>query len=135
MPNTILIPVAMDQETLVAGKIDVARRNLAEGGRIVLLTVLEQIPAFAAEMVSVKTENHLTQKILAKLEAVAAGASDIECRVATGKAGMAIVACAREISADLIIVGAHHPSAMDYFLGSTASRVTRRAECSVYVMR
>ncbi|MEM1314723.1 MAG: universal stress protein, partial [Pseudomonadota bacterium] len=84
---------------------------------------------------TVKTENHLTQKILGTLQEVAAGAPDIECRVATGKAGMTIVETARDVAADLIIVGAHAPGTMDYFLGSTASRVTRRAACSVYVMR
>ncbi|MCX8227744.1 MAG: universal stress protein, partial [Sulfitobacter sp.] len=53
----------------------------------------------------------------------------------TGKAGVRIPAVANEIGADLIIVGAHHPSAVDYFLGSTASRVARRATCSVYIVR
>ena len=135
MPNSILIPVAIDHEPLVDRKIAAARTMLAPGGTITLLTVLEQIPGFTAEFVTVKSENHLTTKIMSNLEAIAAGAEDVICKVATGKPGVRITEVAREIGADLIIVGAHHPSAVDYFMGSTASRVARRASCSVLVQR
>jgi len=135
MPSSILIPVAIDHEPLVARKIATARRMLDPGGSITLLTVLEQIPGFAAEFVTVKSENHLTDKIMAKLKAVAGGAGDIACKVTTGKPGLRIVEVAEEIGADLVIVGAHHPSAVDYFMGSTASRVARRAACSVLIQR
>jgi nucleotide-binding universal stress UspA family protein len=135
MPNSILIPVALDHEPLAVQKIASARSLLAPGGRITLLTVLEQIPSFAAEFVTVKSENHLTNRIMEKLKSVAGDATDIDCMVTTGKPGVRIPAVATEINADLIIVGAHNPGAMDYFLGSTASRVVRRASCSVYVLR
>jgi universal stress protein F len=135
MPKSILIPVAIDHEALVAEKITLARQLLAPGGKITLLTVLEQIPGFATEFVTVKAENHLTARMMEKLKAVAGNADDIDCNVTTGKAGVRIPAVANEIGADLIIVGAHHPSAVDYFLGSTASRVARRATCSVYIVR
>lgn len=135
MPKSILIPVAIDHEALVAEKIAHARKILAPGGKITLVTVLEQIPGFATEFVTVKSENHLTTRMMEKLKAVAGDAHDIECMITTGKAGVRIPAVANEIGADLIIVGAHHPSAVDYFLGSTAARVARRATCSVYILR
>lgn len=135
MPQSILIPVAIDHEPLVGRKIATARQMLEPGGKITLLTVLEQIPGFTAEFVTVKSENHLTAKIMSSLEALADGAEDIACQVAVGKPGVKISEVAGEIGADLIIVGAHHPSAMDYFLGSTASRVARRAPCSVLIQR
>lgn len=135
MPKSILIPVAIDHESIVAEKIAHARNILAPGGKITLLTVLEQIPGFAAEFVTVKSENHLSNQMLKKLKAVAGDAPDIDCMITTGKAGVQIPAVASDIGADLIIVGAHHPSAVDYFLGSTASRVARRATCSVYILR
>lgn len=135
MPSSILIPVAIDHEPLVKRKIETARKMLEPGGTITLLTVLEQIPGFAAEFVTVKSENHLTAKVMANLEAVAGDADDIDCKVTTGKPGVRITEVAKEIGADLIIVGAHHPSAVDYFMGSTASRVARRAACSVLIQR
>ncbi|WP_293573024.1 universal stress protein [Phaeobacter sp.] len=135
MPKSILIPVAIDHEPLVAQKLATARDLLQPGGKITLLTVLEAIPGFTAEFVTVKSENKLTTKILAQLKQQAGDATDIDCRVATGKPGVKIAEVARDIGADLIIVGAHHPSAMDYFLGSTAARVARRAPCSVFIQR
>ncbi len=135
MYKSILIPVAIDHEELVADKIATARKLLAAGGKITLLTVLEQIPGFAAEFVTVKSENHLTDKIMGSLKSIAGEETDVVCQVETGKPGVRITEVAREIGADLIIVGAHHPSAMDYFLGSTAARVSRRASCSVLIQR
>ena len=135
MPKSILIPVALDHEPLVDAKIATAREMLKPGGTITLLTVLEQIPGFTAEFVTVKSENHLTAKVMENLEKLAAGAPEISCEVTTGKPGIRITEVAQEIGADLIIVGAHHPSAVDYFMGSTAARVARRATCSVLVQR
>lgn len=135
MVKSVLIPVALDHEPLVEKKIATARRIMDEGGQITLLTVLEQIPGFTQEFVTVKSENHLTTKVMENLERLAAGAPDITCKVETGKPGIKIVEFAQDNGIDLIIVAAHHPSAMDYFLGSTAARVARRATCSVLVER
>lgn len=135
MYKHILIPVALDHETVVPRKLALARRLLAEGGRITLLTVLEDIPGFVAEFIDVKAKNNLTQKVTEKLAAAAAGEAGVECRVVSGKAGVQITRFASENGVDMIIVGSHRPGATDYFMGSTAARVARRAECSVHVMR
>ncbi|MEX0345569.1 MAG: universal stress protein [Rhizobiaceae bacterium] len=135
MHKHILIPVALDHEAVVPKKIELARHLLAPGGRITLLTVLEDVPGFVAEFVDLKPVNHLTQHIKEKLDAVAGGAADISTEVVKGKAGLRITGFAEENGVDLIVVGSHHPGARDYFLGSTASRVTRRAPCSVYILR
>ena len=135
MYNHILIPTALDHESFVPRKIEVARRLLAEGGRITLLTVLENVPGFVAEFVDMKPVNHLTQRIKEKLDQVAGGADDIHTEVVTGKPGLRVATYAKENNVGLIIVGSHHPNAQDYFLGSTASRVARRAPCSVYILR
>jgi len=135
MPHSILIPTAIDHEHLVGRKIALARKLLEPGGRITLLTVLEVIPSFVAEFVTVKTENRLTEKILARLEQTAGGAPDIDCAVVQGKPGIRIVDHATENGCDLIVVGAHDPTAGEYFLGSTAARVARRAKCAVHILR
>ncbi len=135
MHQHVLIPVALDHEEFVPRKIDLARHLLDDNGRISLLTVLEDVPGFVSEFVDLKPANHLTQKIKSKLDAVAGGADDISTHVVTGKAGVQIAEFARQNGVDLIVVGSHHPTAQDYFLGSTASRVSRRAPCSVYILR
>lgn len=135
MYKHVLIPVALDHETLLANKLDNARHLMAERGKITLLTVLENIPGFVSEFVTMKIDNHLTTKIEAKLQEAAGGDESIHCSVVTGKPGVQIALFAEENDVDLIVVGSHHPSAQDYFLGSTASRVVRRAGCSVLVVR
>ncbi|MBT8456069.1 MAG: universal stress protein [Rhodobacteraceae bacterium] len=135
MHDKILIPVAIDHEPVVAQKIEVARKLLNPGGKITLLTVLEAVSGFVAEFVTVKSENHLTQRIQSRLEEAAGGADDIDCQVITGKPGVEITRFAADEGCGLIIVGSHRPGVEDYFLGSTASRVVRRSPCSVYVLR
>ncbi len=135
MHKHILIPVAIDHEPMVARKIEVARALLSPRGRITLVTVLEQISGFVAEFVTTREENHLTKRLLGRLEAVTGGASDIEVKVITGKPGVEIARYARDNGCDLIVVGSQAPGASEYMLGSTASRVVRRASCSVHVLR
>ncbi|MEM1274502.1 MAG: universal stress protein [Pseudomonadota bacterium] len=112
-----------------------ARKLLKPGGKITLLTVLENIPGFVSEFVTLKSENHLTQVMREKLEAVAGDAKDIAVAVRTGKPGVEIVVYAEDEAVDLIIVGSRKPGITDYFLGSTAARVARRAPCAVYIQR
>jgi universal stress protein F len=135
MYSNILVPVALDHEALIPKKLDLARRLLSEGGRITVLTVLESLPGYVAEYVTVKSENHLTDLVRGKLDAAIGGAQDVTTEVRTGKAGMEIVAYAQSHGCDLIIVASHRPGLQDYFLGSTAARVSRRAPCSVMVVR
>ena len=55
--------------------------------------------------------------------------------VATGKIYQQILRVAKEIGADLIVMGSHHPELSDYLLGPNAARVVRHADCSVMVVR
>jgi nucleotide-binding universal stress UspA family protein len=55
--------------------------------------------------------------------------------VAAGKIYQEILRVAKEIGADLIVMGSHHPELSDYLLGPNAARVVRHADCSVMVVR
>jgi nucleotide-binding universal stress UspA family protein len=55
--------------------------------------------------------------------------------VRAGHPGNQILDLAEETNADLIIVASHRPGLQDYFIGSTAGRVVRHANCSVLVTR
>lgn len=135
MYQSILVPVALDHEGLLDRKIEVARKLLASGGRITLLTVLENVPGFVSEFVTVKSENHITAKVNERLSKVIGDAPDMSHQVLVGKPGVVITRYARENDIELIIVGSHQPGIEDYFLGSTASRVARRSPCSVLIVR
>jgi universal stress protein F len=135
MPKHILIPVALDHENVLSRKLALADQLLDEGGKITLLTVLENVPGFVAEMVTVREENHLVAKVRERLEKARGDRADIEIAVDSGKAGVVIAHYAETHDVDLIIVASHKPGLQDYFLGSTAARVSRRAPCSVYILR
>lgn len=135
MYEKILIPVDLDHEELVPPKLEIARRLLAPGGKITMITVLESVPGYVSEFVMDKPENHLSQKVGAALRALSGDAEDIDIHVCTGKPGVEISQYADDTGAGLIIVGSHRPGLRDYFLGSTAARVVRRAPCSVLVAR
>jgi universal stress protein F len=73
--------------------------------------------------------------VLKRLESVAPDAADVQSKVITGKPGVEIARYAGTNKIDLIIVGSQAPGAVDYALGSTASRVVRKSPCSVLIVR
>ncbi|MEO0542603.1 MAG: universal stress protein [Pseudomonadota bacterium] len=135
MYDHILIPVALDHEALVEKKIETAQQLLSTDGKITLLTVLENVPGFVAEFVTVKSENHISNKVRERLEEVVGDRSNMAVSVITGKPGVEITRFAKSGDVDLIVVGSHQPGIEDYFLGSTAARVARRSPCSVLIVR
>ncbi|HXF83512.1 MAG TPA: universal stress protein, partial [bacterium] len=69
-------------------------------------------------------------------EALHGTTARIETQVRVGAPAEQILACAREWSADLVVVGAMGQSAAPrYFVGSVAERVLRHAVCDVLLAR
>ena len=135
MYKNILIPVALDHGSDVSDEIKVARRLLSEGGKITLLSVVEQVPGYVAEYVTVKPESKILNEVGARLEAITEGQPDLIHVEVSGNPGVEITNFADKCGAELIVVGSHRPGLQEYFLGSTASRVVRRAPCAVLVLR
>ncbi len=135
MYKKILIPVALDHDVDVLVSISTARCLLAERGKITLVAVVEDVPVYVAEYATVKPAEHIRDDLKQRLRALAEGQENLEVAVLTGKPGVAIPDLAAETSADLIVINSHKPGVEDYFLGSTASRVVRRAPCAVLVLR
>lgn len=111
--------------------------NLLEaGGRIVLLSVVEDLPGYVLAdvppsiMADARKE---TETRLLDLRHEYSLSADIEVR--HGAPARAILACAEAQEADLIILASHRPDFSNYFLGATADRVVRHAQCSVLVDR
>lgn len=74
----------------------------------------------------------------ALLEAKAKAGPNVSVRtlLADGDAHTQIVECARQNSADLIVIGTHgHTGLKHALLGSTAERVVRTADCAVMTVR
>ena len=133
MYKNILMAVAPDHEGDIAGMIERGRGLLSDGGRITLLSVVEELPGYVAEYVTVKPEGEILKQVGERMKAVAK--SDVTVEVVSGHPGVAIPDFAERMGADLILVSSHRPGLQEYFLGSTAARVVRRAPCSVLVLR
>ncbi len=136
MYKTILVPI--DMSHLVEGKstIDVAVRHAVEGAKIILLNVVEEIPNWAAvELPSDLLDKSMESSHLERKAIATASGIKMEVEVRTGHSYNTILDVAEEKDADLIVIASHRPGFQDYFLGSTAAKVVRHANCSVLVIR
>jgi nucleotide-binding universal stress UspA family protein len=134
MYETILVPVDLSHPEQGSKALGIARQIGSGQSRIVALYVAAEIPAFiAGQLPTGVTEKNLANA-RAELSALAdeAGA---ESEVRSGHSATSIIEYAKEIGAELIIIASHRPGLEDYFLGSTAARVVRHAECPVLVDR
>lgn len=135
MYSHILVPVAYDHDNDQGQPLDIARRLCREGGKVTFLHVMEEIPSYAINYMPDDFRDEARESIHADLAQRAAGFPSAEARVVMGHSGRAIVEFAEEHGVDLIVMNSHRPGIGDFFLGSTAARVVRHAQCSVHVIR
>ena len=136
MYKSILLPIDLSEIERGRVMIDLAQKLAEKDTKVRLLNVTVDVPAFGAAQVPndvIKTAMTTARKTLEGLITAAGIKADAEVRA--GKPGPTILTSADECGADLIIIGSHKPGLQDYFLGSTAARVVRHAQCSVLVMR
>jgi len=136
MYNTILVPIDMAHAAEGKANIDLATQHAAAGASIILLNVVEDIPNWAAVELPAGLLDQSIHSSLSELKAIAAATGmKMEVEVRTGHSYNTILEVAKEKNADLIIIASHRPGLQDYFLGSTAAKVVRHANCSVLVVR
>jgi universal stress protein F len=123
MYSTIIVPTDFLDEEATIRSLTKAEK-LSDGGRIILLHVLEAVPYLVS-----MTRETMDQWI--KKSGVDA---EVEVRH-DGSSYHNIIESAKEHKADLILINSHTPRLQDYLLGSTASKVVRHAQCSVLVDR
>ncbi|MCP4077685.1 MAG: universal stress protein [Gammaproteobacteria bacterium] len=136
MHKTVLVPI--DIAHLREGKatIDIALANAGEDSSIILLNVIEDIPKWAAAQLPRGTLDKSKQAAYQELNAIAQSFSvPIEVDIRMGHTYKVILDVAEEKKADLIVIASHRPGFQDYYLGSTAAKVVRHANCSVHVVR
>jgi universal stress protein F len=133
------IIVAIDLSHGEAGKglLDKALKLVDEGGTVRVLSVLEEVPSYiAAELPRDLNDRRSAEArvelgLLLPKDTTPAVVSEVR----TGSPSAQILQCAEDVSADLIMLASHRPGLSDYFIGSTAARVVRHAQCSVLVSR
>jgi len=135
MYKHILVPVSFEEDRDAAGAIDVARLLAEDDGRITLLHVMEQIPAYAINYIPEGYLSESRKAIEAELAGMAGNLPRAQGLVIDGHSGRTILDWAQANDADCIIIASHRPGMQDLLLGSTAHQVVRHANCAVHVVR
>ncbi|MBW6421190.1 universal stress protein [Rhizobium sp. XQZ8] len=109
---------------------------LSDGGIILLINVVEDLPGYLVSDLSVEMTVKARQEaeeMLIALKAKAAVPANIE--ICQGSPAREILGVAQEEQADLIMIASHVPDLSNYFIGATADRIVRHATCSVLIDR
>lgn len=136
MYDTILVPIELSHKHSGVNAIKIAKNLTKDGGEIILLNVMADIPAYVEVVIPKDLLNESKERVLAELTKIAKDEgidSNVELR--SGHAADSILRVADSHNVDLIIIASHQPGLSDYFLGSTAARVVRHARCPVLVDR
>jgi universal stress protein F len=134
MYNTILLPLALDQGH-AATMMKLANKLKAEGGKIIAVHVIDQIPGFASYYITDENKKNIQAEAEKAIHERIGDDESVSAVVLTGHPGRTVTDYAEEIGVDCIIVGSHKPGVKDFFLGSTAARIMRYAKCSVHILR
>jgi nucleotide-binding universal stress UspA family protein len=134
MYKTILVPIDLSHLEHGRKTLEIAREIGGKQGRVVGLYVAPDIPSYVVAELPEGLLHKNLERALAELNPLAdeVGAHS---KVLAGHPPAKILEYAAEIGADLIVIASHRPGLQDYFLGSTAARVVRHAECAVLVDR
>jgi nucleotide-binding universal stress UspA family protein len=136
MYKHILVPIVFDHGERGDAAIDVARKLLDADGKISLVHVMEDIPAFVTSQLPEGVMESNRTEVTNNLSAMANKIGDIaSADVVGGRASRAIIEYGEKHGTDCIVIASHKPGFEDYFLGSTASRVVRHAKCCVHILR
>ncbi|MEL7258798.1 MAG: universal stress protein [Pseudomonadota bacterium] len=135
MYNHVVVPVSFDEDRDAAGAMEIAEAVMAEGGRISLLHVIEQIPAYATSYLPSHYLEDRHEAIKAELDKLAKDLPNATGVVVDGHSGRTILDWSSDNGADCIVIASHRPGMQDLLLGSTAHYVVRHAKCAVHVVR
>ena len=135
MHRHILVTVAFDTDHEPEQSLQAARVLLSPGAKVTVLHVKENIPGYAISCIPPDYDAELKLAIRNRLEALAAQFENGAGVLIEGRSGQTILEWAEANQVDCIVIMSHRPGLQDYFLGSTAGRVVRHAQCSVHVIR
>ncbi|MFC4352044.1 universal stress protein [Fodinicurvata halophila] len=136
MYKTVIVPLDLSHTERLQPMVSAARQLSSEDAEILLVNVIEDIPAYVRSQVPQSIRDERDEEVRKHLHKIAKenGLSE-NIMVRTGHAATEILAAAKEKKADLIVIASHKPGFGDFLIGSTAARVVRHAACTVHVVR
>ena len=135
MYKNILIPVVYDPDHTPDAALEAAKALRHPQAHVTLLHVIEELPGYATPYVAADYIEQSRQQVTDRISEIAATVEGGRPVVVHGHSARTILAYAEENNIDCIIVSSHKPGVQDYFLGGTAARVVRYAQCAVHVCR
>ncbi|MEM9061640.1 MAG: universal stress protein [Pseudomonadota bacterium] len=136
MYKKILIPIALESGHRGDDAIRTAKLLADDGAEIVLLHVIEDLPTYVRVEIPDDIFKNAVREAEDSLKQMAAQSSaNAKAVVVGGHPGVTIIDYAETHGVDCIVIASHRPDLSDYFLGSSAARVVRHANCSVHVIR
>ncbi|HCR1102569.1 TPA: universal stress protein UspF [Klebsiella aerogenes] len=144
MSRMILVPIDISDKEFTQRVIrHVESEARVDDAQVHFLTVIPSLPYYASLGMAYTAElpamDELRAESEAQLRELAKGFAIPEDRmyfhVAEGSPKDKILALAKSLPADLVIIASHRPDITTYLLGSNAAAVVRHAECSVLVVR
>ena len=133
MYKKILIPIAPDHQQTSAEALVLANKLADPDAELIALSVVEDIPHYVQSYLPPDSiENNISA--VAKALAVEVNGTGATPTVVMGHSAQTILDWAENHDVDLIVIASHRPGLQDYFLGSTAARVVRHAQCAVPVL-
>lgn len=140
MFKSILVPIDIDQpsswELALPQAIELAQAGKAS---VAVVTVVKDLKAifeglhfpFQTELMISAARDRLV-KIVSGYRTAGVPLTEV---VRFGSIGHEILAAARELDVDLIVMASHRPEMRDYLIGPNAAHVAQHARCSVLVLR
>lgn len=138
MFSEIIVPVDIGEIEQAKTAISAAKVNLAPGGHITLLHVLEPLPGYVTAQLDSSILNSGATEAESKLLALRESENlpaDTSLLIESGRPYSKICEKVTDPNTQAIVMSAHRPQFSDIFLGSVAAQVVRHAKSSVFVLR
>ncbi|APX18149.1 hypothetical protein BWR17_19610 (plasmid) [Phaeobacter inhibens] len=135
MYSSALIPVAPDHRVDTGKLLAVAKELIGNAGQITVLTVVEDIPSYYARDLSPEFHINLTERTCREVAALFCDEDNAKVVAKLGHASSEIVDYADRNAIDCIVLASKRPEFSDIFLGSTATRVARRSNATIVIVR
>ena len=138
MYKSILIAVDADEPASWAEALPVAAELVrCFSARLTLCSVVRDVEAELEADWSPIGYREMLELARVRLLELAATLPDltVDVEVGTGTICRGVLEVAGRVQADLIVLASHVPELKDYLLSANATRVARRAACSVLVVR
>jgi len=134
MYNKVLVAMSLEHG-IGRSALKIAQKLVEPNGEIVAVHVHEAPQPSVRSFIDEEIILGVREKAIELLEERVGGQSGVKAILLTGHGARTLIEYASDNAVDCIVMGSHKPGLQDHFLGSTASRVVRHANCAVHVVR